>query len=82
MASVAPRTAPRPRSTWLKLAAAAAILLLALGLWRLRTPADIASPLAQSRAEQMLAAFIQRSGEPPSHFAAMTRIEYPEGWEY
>jgi len=75
-------TPSRKASTWRRLLAAAVVLALAWWVWQQRTPAQIAAPQAQARAEQMLAAYLKRSGEPPAHFAAMTTIEYPEGWEY
>lgn len=72
----------RRTSTLLKIAAAVLILLLAFWVWRMRNPAEIAVPQAQARAEQMLAAYRARSGEPVAHFAAMARVDYPEGWEF
>jgi len=72
----------RRTSTLLKIAAAVLVLVLAYFVWRMRNPAEIAMPQAQARAEQMLAAYVARSGEPGSHFAAMTRVDYPEGWEF
>ena len=75
-------TSSRRTSTLLRLAGAALVLVLALWIWRGRTPVEIAAPQAQARAEQMLAAYVSRSGEPTAHFSKLPRIEYPEGWEF
>jgi hypothetical protein len=76
------RSLSRRTSTLLRLTAALVVLVLAFGVWRLWHPVEIAAPQAQARAEQMLAVYVARSGEPRSHFAAVARVDYPEGWEF
>jgi hypothetical protein len=82
MADMATTAPSRRRSTLRRLLAAAAVLALAWWVWQARKPVQLDQPQAQARAEQMLGAYMARSGEPPAHFAAMAGIEYPEGWEF
>ena len=49
----------------------------------IETPgAPLDTEALRDHAEQMLDAYIVRSGGPRSHFAAVARVDYPQGWEF